>query len=375
MEPVRRYLDTLLSEVAMLRDALPQGVKIARIHWGGGTPTLFEPDMIHRLAAAVRTIAPMTSDLEFSVEIDPNEIDEARLEALATEGMNRASIGVQDFDSDIQKIIGRSQSFAETAAAVEALRNHAVHSLNADILYGLPGQTPAKMTDSVQKLLSLSPDRVALYGYAHVPWMARRQTMIPADQLPSSEDRLKLFETARRLFLWDGYEEIGIDHFARPGDGLERAQKTGHLRRNFQGYVDDKSPVLIGLGASAISRFPSGFAQNAPATAAYQKSIRAGEFATVRGHAFDGEDLLRARMIEALMCDFRIDTAEILESFDVSHQTLHTMYTSAAEAFPEMMRITSDAMEIVHEGRPLTRMIARSFDTYELSENRHSGAI
>lgn len=375
MAPVRAYLDTLLAEVAMLRDALPQGVKIARIHWGGGTPTLLSPDMMHELATAVRTIAGLNDDVEFSVEIDPNEIDEARLDALAAEGMNRASIGVQDFDTDIQDVIGRSQTFEVTAKAVEALRARAIHSLNADILYGLPGQSPAKMTDSVQKLLSLSPDRVALYGYAHVPWMARRQTMIPTDQLPTAEERLHLFETARRLFLWDGYNEIGIDHFAQKGDGLDMAQRTGHLRRNFQGYVDDKAPVLIGLGASAISRFPGGFAQNASATAAYTKAIRAGEFATARGHAFKGEDLMRSRLIEALMCDFAINSDEIIETFGTSRAALNKMYRQTAEAFPDMVRITAQGMEIVHEGRPLTRMIARTFDTYEMSEKSHSAAI
>ncbi|MFT6786447.1 MAG: oxygen-independent coproporphyrinogen-3 oxidase [Sulfitobacter sp.] len=375
MAPVRAYLDTLLAEVAMLRSALPQGVKVARIHWGGGTPTLLAPDMMHELAAAVRTLAELNDDVEFSVEIDPSEIDEARLDALASEGMNRASIGVQDFDPDIQDIIGRSQTFEITAQTVEALRARDIHSLNADILYGLPSQTPDKITDSVQKLLSLSPDRVALYGYAHVPWMARRQTMIPADQLPTPQERLKLFETARRLFLWDGYSEIGIDHFARKSDGLDTAQRTGHLRRNFQGYVDDKAPVLIGLGASAISRFPGGFAQNASGTAAYTNAIRAGQFATVRGHAFKGDDLMRARLIEALMCDFAINSDEIIEGFGTTRAQLEKMYRQASEAFPDMVRITSEGIEIVHEGRPLTRMIARTFDTYEMSENSHSGAI
>jgi oxygen-independent coproporphyrinogen-3 oxidase len=375
LDPVRSYLDTLLGEVAMLRDALPQGVRIARIHWGGGTPTLMQPDMMERLADALTGLAPYAPDLEFSVEIDPNEIDDARLDTLAAAGMNRASIGVQDFDPEIQRIIGREQSFEVTAAAVEALRARNIHSLNADILYGLPGQTGQKITESVQKLLSLSPDRVALYGYAHVPWMARRQNMIPADLLPTPEERLALFDTARRLFQWDGYREIGIDHFARPGDGLEIAQKTGHLRRNFQGYVDDKAPVLIGLGASAISRFPGGFAQNASATAEYLGKIRGGAFATKRGHAFHGEDLLRSRLIEALMCDFRIDNAEITASFGISAEGLKRLYRVAADTFGDMVAITPTGFEITPDGRPLTRMIARAFDAYEMSAQSHSVAI
>jgi oxygen-independent coproporphyrinogen-3 oxidase len=222
--------------------------------------------------------------------------------------MNRASIGVQDFDDDIQQAIGRIQGYEVTRDTVEALRAHGIQSLNADILYGLPHQNQARIAESVQMLLSLSPDRVALYGYAHVPWMAKRQAMIPTDALPTPEERLHLFNTARRLFLWDGYDEIGIDHFARPTDSMAIAARTGHLRRNFQGYTDDTCDVLIGLGASAISKFPQGFAQNASATAQYQASVREGEMATGRGHIFKGEDMWRGRMIEMLLCSFKIDT-------------------------------------------------------------------
>ena len=223
-------------------------------------------------------MAPFADDTEFSVEIDPNEIDGARLDALAAAGMNRASIGVQDFDDTIQQSIGRLQGYDITREAVEGIRARGVTSLNCDILYGLPHQTRDRITESVQKLLSLSPDRVALYGYAHVPWMAKRQQLIPSDALPTPEERLALYDTARKLFLWDGYNEIGIDHFATPGDGLSLAQKTGQLRRNFQGYTDDTAEVLIGVGASSISRFPQGYAQNAPATGAHTKppSARAG---------------------------------------------------------------------------------------------------
>jgi len=375
IDPVRGYLDTLLSEIAMLRDLLPSGVHLSRIHWGGGTPTLLPPDMMARLATAVREIAPLAGDLEFSVEVDPSEIDEPRLDALAAAGMNRASIGVQDFDPEIQKIIGRPQSFEITAAAVEGLRARGIHSLNTDILYGLPNQTTTRMTESVQKLLSLSPDRVALYGYAHVPWMARRQTMIPTDQLPTPEMRLDLFETARQLFQWDNYAEIGIDHFAREGDGLDVAARAGRLRRNFQGYVDDKAPVLIGLGASAISRFSQGYAQNASGTAVYQKSIREGVFSTARGHTLSAADGLRARMIEALMCDFRIGDSELLDTFDVSRKELDELYAPALTDFPGMVERSEAGLDILPQGRPLTRMIARRFDAYHMEETGHSVAV
>ncbi|MBC7179382.1 MAG: oxygen-independent coproporphyrinogen III oxidase, partial [Roseovarius sp.] len=284
--PVAAYLETLKTEIAMLGQHLPRGVRLSRLHWGGGTPTLLSPGMMSELAGAIRDIAPFTDTTEFSVEIDPNEIDAARLDALAGAGMNRASIGVQDFDEQIQKSIGRMQGYDITRHAVDEIRARGVKSLNADILYGLPHQNRARITESVQKLLSLNPDRVALYGYAHVPWMAKRQQLIPSDALPTPQERLALFETARRLFLWDNYDEIGIDHFATASDGLSVAQKSGLLRRNFQGYTDDTAEVLIGVGASSISRFPQGYAQNAPATGAHTGAIRDGRFSTTRGHVF-----------------------------------------------------------------------------------------
>jgi len=373
-DPVRAYVETLKQEIAMLRDTLPEGVRLSRLHWGGGTPTLLPADTITALAAELFAVAPRMETTEFSVEIDPNEIDDARLDALAEAGMNRASIGVQDFDPEIQKAIGRDQSFEITQAAVDGLRARGITSLNTDILYGLPHQSPQKITDSVQKLLSLNPDRVALYGYAHVPWMARRQNLIPTEALPTPEQRLALFDIARRLFRWDNYQEIGIDHFAKPEDGLARAARAGTLRRNFQGYTDDTAPVLIGLGASSISRFPQGYAQNAPATAKYQKAIRAGAFSAAKGHAFAGEDLLRARMIEMIMCEFTIDGRALVSEFDTSKARIQELFAKAQAKFPGMLAVDNTALllSIKPEGRPLTRMIARAFDGYEAPAGSHS---
>ena len=374
-DPVRAYAHTLTEEIALLRASLPAGVTLSRLHWGGGTPTLLPPDMMRMLTDAIFEAVPLGADAEFSVEIDPNEIDEARLDALAAAGMNRASIGVQDFDPDIQKVIGRDQSFDITKRAVDMIRARGVRSLNADILYGLPHQTPERIADSVQKLLALSPDRVALYGYAHVPWMARRQQMIPSAALPNPPDRLRLFEVARDLFVADGYDEIGIDHFARPGDGLARAAHSGRLRRNFQGYTDDQAQVLIGIGASSISRFPQGYAQNAPGTANHVKAIRAGRFSVSRGHLFSTEDHLRARMIEALMCDFEIHSDELCNSYGVSKDQIERLYREAAAPFGDMVQVSADRFRIPEPARPLTRLIARAFDAYDLSKAGHSPAV
>lgn len=372
---MRAYLDTLKSEIALFGKRLPQGVTLSRLHWGGGTPTLLSADMMRELAESIYNVISLGENAEFSVEIDPNEIDAERMDALAESGMNRASIGVQDFDPEIQSIIGRIQSYNVTRDAVELIRSRGINSLNADILFGLPHQSRERISESVQKLLSLSPDRVALYGYAHVPWMAKRQQMIPSDALPTPQERLKLFEVAADLFKWDNYVDIGIDHFARKGDGLEVALRNGTLRRNFQGYTDDTANVLVGLGASSISKFPQGYAQNISATSDYTQSIRDGHLATGRGHVFTSEDLLRARMIEALMCDFRIDAAEITGSFDISETALQLMFAKVADKFGDMIEVSNAGLSIPQKGRPLTRMIAREFDAYDLSKAGHSSAI
>ena len=373
--PVQLYLETLKREVALVRAELPADVHLSRLHWGGGTPTILSAERISDLAGTIAAHFPLGDGAEFSVEIDPGEIDGARLDALAAAGMNRASIGVQDFDDEIQKTIGRIQGYDITRQAAEEIRARGVQSLNADILYGLPHQSRARITESVQKLLSLNPDRVALYGYAHVPWMAKRQQLIPSDALPTPQERLALFETARRLFLWDGYDEIGIDHFATPADGLSVAQRAGHLRRNFQGYTDDTAEVLIGLGASSISRFPQGYAQNASATGAHTAAIRDGRFSTSRGHAFSEDDRLRARLIEALMCDFRVDAAEITRDFAITPEALHTMLSEVDRAFAGHLRLDAGGLAIPPDARPLTRMIARKLDAYEMNAEGHSSAI
>lgn len=374
-KPVRAYLDVLKSELKHLKTILPKGLTLSRLHWGGGTPTLLSPDMMEELAGAIFDVAPLGKHAEFSVEIDPNEIDAPRLAVLARAGMNRASVGVQDFDPKIQETIGRIQSYEITRDAIHAIRAHNIKSLNADILYGLPYQNTVRITQSVEKLLSLKPDRVALYGYAHVPWMAKRQKLIPADALPTAEQRLGLFDTARTLFQKAGYLDIGIDHYALKTDGLAIAQKSGQLRRNFQGYTDDPADVLIGIGASSISRFPQGFTQNAPATPKYMAAIRDGYFSVAKGFVFNGDDLLRSRLIEALMCDFRIDRADIHRRFHISSSDLNALFQGAVDAFPNMVVCDKYGIKINKSARPLTRIIAQHFDAYSAGTARYSSAV
>ena len=374
-EPVGAYVETLKLELVLLKALLSEGVTLEHLHWGGGTPTLLQPEMITDLSTAIFETAPLAAGAQFSVEIDPTEIDDPRLDALAAAGLNRASIGVQDFDPMIQEVIGRPQSYEVTKRAVEGLRDRGIGSLNIDLLYGLPHQTEARIADSVNKVISLDPDRIALFGYAHVPWMSKRQQLIPTEALPTPEARLELYGIARDLFVGAGFEEIGIDHFAKPEDGLAIAHRAGTMHRNFQGYTEDKSPALIPVGASSIGRFPQGYAQNEPSTSKYQARVRAGELAIAKGHVFAGDDLVRARVIEMLLCDFRADFKAVAAEHGVPVEAIVAMADGLDAALPGTTTLEDGVLTILDDARPLARIIARYFDAYDMTSARHSQAV
>ncbi|WP_226779925.1 oxygen-independent coproporphyrinogen III oxidase [Oceaniglobus trochenteri] len=374
LSPVESYLGTLEQELALLRDVLPQGLRMGRMHWGGGTPTILPPHLIHRLAQAVKAVIPPTEDWEFSVEIDPTMVDRAKIDALAAEGMNRASIGIQDFDPIVQAAIGRAQPFDVTHQCVDDLRAAGVGSLNTDLVYGLPHQDDARIADTVEKVLSLAPDRVALFGYAHVPWVAKRQKLIDEAVLPDDMARYRLAELAGARFRDAGFATIGIDHFAREGDELETAARGGRLRRNFQGYTADTCATLIGLGASSISRLPQGYVQNAAATPAYIQRIEAGTLAGARGHVMSADDLLRARAIEMLMCDFRLDRRALRADHGDLAATLDPVLAGIAARFGDLVTLDDDALSIPPEGRALTRIVASALDAHVPEGVRYSRA-
>ncbi len=371
--PILAYLDALEREIETVGDAIGRVAPAARLHLGGGTPTILKPELMARLSAALRRRFRFEDDAEISVEIDPNEIDEARIDALVALGMNRASLGVQDFDPAIQQAIGREQSFRQTAETAQALRAAGVRSLNVDLVYGLPGQRPDGLRRTIRRLLWLRPDRIALYGYAHAPNLARRQVMIREDDLPDPRARFELAEGAREILIGAGYRPIGFDHFALPEDGLAQAQAAGRLRRNFQGYTDDAAGVLIGLGASAISEFPQGYAQNAPATADWMRAVREGRLATARGHAFAGEDIPRKKAINQLLCDFALDlnAPELAPHRGILEADL----LRAALTWPEFVAYRGGRLVVLPEGRPLVRLVAQAFDGYAREAARYSLAV
>jgi len=370
LAPVEAYVGALEAEIALVARLLPPGVRMGRLHWGGGTPTILPPALIRRLAAAVRAAIPPADALDFSVEIDPATVDRARIDALAAEGMTRASIGVQDFDPLVQEAIGRGQGFEETARTVADLRAAGVASLNVDLVYGLPHQTEARLAATLAQVLSLGPDRAAIFGYAHVPWAAKRQKLIDEAALPGGDARLALATLAADRLGAAGYVRIGIDHFARPGDALAAAAREGRLRRNFQGYTDDDCPTLIGLGASSISRFAGGYVQNAPSASAWRARIEAGEPAGERGHALDAEDRLRGRAIEMLLCDFRLDLAALGPGAEALRPTIAVV----AERFGTLVEADGAGLTLRPEGLPLARIVASAFDAYLAAGGRFSRA-
>ncbi|MEE4189573.1 MAG: oxygen-independent coproporphyrinogen III oxidase [Roseobacter sp.] len=372
--PVESYIETLETELEMLRRTIPAGLRMGRLHWGGGTPTILPQPLIHRLAKAIRAVFPPAEDFGFSVEIDPTMVDRAKIDALAAEGMTRASIGIQDFDPEVQQAIGRLQAFDMTRACVDDLRAAGITSLNTDLVYGLPHQTLARIEDTIDKVLTFASDRVALFGYAHVPWVSKRQKLIKEEALPDDMARYALATRASELFVEAGLTAIGIDHFARAGDALATALDTGSLRRNFQGYTADTCQTLIGLGASSISRLPGGYVQNAPATAAYKQRIAEGIFPGARGYAMTQNDHLHALAIEQLMCSFSLDLDDLSDAFGPDAYTILPYLEDMAMRFAPLAKLEGHRISISPGGRPLTRIIASVLDQHIPDGVRYSRA-
>ena len=282
-EPVTAYLRSLHAEIATVARIVAGKAGVRAVHLGGGSPTMLKPEDMVALGAALRASFDFLPDARISVEIEPNDMDDGRLDALAEIGMTRASLGVQDFDPKVQKAINREQSFLLTKTVVDGVRSRGVESVNLDLLYGLPHQTRESVSSTVAQALTLEPDRIALFGYAHVPWFKKHQTMIDEAWLPGPVERFEQSQLAARAIVDKGYEAIGLDHFAKPGDALAVASRSGRLHRNFQGYTEDRCETLIGLGPSSISQFRQGYAQNMPSTAEYGRMVAGGGLAAIRG--------------------------------------------------------------------------------------------
>ncbi len=376
-QPVKTYLAALKAEIANVGSLVSKEALVTALHFGGGSPTLLAPEDLIDLMAWLRDHFRFAGDAEISVEMDPNDLDVGRYDALAKIGMTRASLGVQDFDVEVQKAINRLQTFEQTRSVVEAVRARGVRSVNCDIVYGLPLQTLDKLQATVACILSLDPDRIALFGYAHVPWMKKHQTMIDEAALPGPDLRFSMMTRAADMIAAAGYVPIGIDHFAKPGDSLAVAHQSGTMQRNFQGYSDDPATALIGLGASSIGKFPQGHVQNIGAAGLYQTAVEKQGLAVMRGIVFSRDDLVRSHVIERIMCDFSFSFDELRALFgqDADAVILQAR-TSVAKDGDGMVEIVNGTFRLTKRAKPFARSIAALFDAYLGNGiGRHSVAV
>lgn len=373
IRPVASYVRLLLQEIGLLARALGDVRRpIAHLHFGGGSPCLLPPEEIDRVAEGLWQHFQPTPDAEIAVEMDPRDLRPEVVEAFARLGVNRASIGVQDLNAEVQLAINRWQPFDVVAGAAERIRAAGIRQLNVDLMYGLPYQSHERVLATAEKVLRLQPDRLALFGYAHVPHMKRHQRLLPEEALPGEQARLEQSEAAARWLVDAGYRRIGLDHFARPGDPLALAHDQGRLQRNFQGYTVDEAPILLGLGVSAIGSLAQGYVQNVPGVPEYRQALREERLPIFRGVEISAADRQDREIIHRLMCDFRID----LGSYGGVRQFPDVCARLAALIADDLVALNGDVLEIQPEGRPLVRVVAAAFDRYLYTGGaRHSAAI
>ena len=375
--PLASYARALLDEVDLLAEAIGRPLPVRHIHWGGGTPTALGSAWMSAVTTRLRTRFALGDDAEIAVEVDPRTLTDAAADTLAAIGVTRASLGVQDFDPVVQAAVHRHQSFAVTEAAAMRLRARGIGSINLDLIYGLPHQTEAGVADTVARALGLGPDRVAVFGYAHVPWLKRHQKLLPEAALPGPAARFAQRAAAERVILAAGYERVGLDHYARPEDSLAAAARAGRVRRNFQGYTTDTAPVLLGLGASSIGALPDGYVQNETAIPAWHAAVRAGRLPIARGVALTAEDRLRREVIEQVMCRGEADLPAIAARHGVGAESLLVAGpVLRAQAADGLVHWDGARVSVTERGRPFVRAVAAAFDAYLRPDaTRHAAAI
>ena len=374
-EPLRAYAEALHREIALVAEHLGP-VEVAHLHWGGGTPNILPSDCLEALVRDLRERFTFLPTMEHAIELDPRHVTAEGALLLGQLGVNRASLGVQTLDETVQTAIGRLQPLEIVEAAFGHLRAAGIDRINADLMYGLPHQTTADVVRTAREVARLGPARVALFGYAHVPWMKPHQKLIDEATLPQTDQRLAQANAARAKLIECGYASVGIDHFALPEDPLAVAARTGTLHRNFQGYTDDSASTLIGIGVSSISRTPNGYAQNAPDQRGWLRSVEAGHLPIARGKAFDADDQLRADVIEDLLCDFACD----LDALAALHGANPAVFDDELFGLDVFVRegwvTVSGRKVVIRQHRPeLARLVAAQFDRYLNRAGRHSVAV
>ena len=357
---IENFCTALLSEIETVSKSLTVRPNVVHLHWGGGTPSILNPRQFTTIQAALRVAFDFAPEMEHAIELDPRTVTPQLARTLALMGVNRASLGVQDVDADVQKAIGRIQPIETVAKAASLLREVGIERLNFDLIYGLPLQTVETLRETCEKVAVLKPDRVACYGYAHLPQRRANQRLIDASLLPDADERFAQARVVADSFIGFGYEPVGIDHYALPDDNLAIAARNGTLHRNFQGYTDDSCQTLIGLGPSSISQFPSGYAQNIADVKQYSKRVQAGDLATVRGYAMRESDRIRADIISALMCNFRVDLKVAAPGVEFSDE-LALLRPLAVDGLVE---VRDGVISATCDGKPLIRLVAAAFDEF-----------
>ena len=365
-ERATEYLDVLDLEIALHAAELGTGQPVSQLHLGGGSPTFLSDAELARLMARLRAAFKIVPGAEVSIEVDPRTATPARLRDLAVMGFNRISFGIQDFDPAVQQAVHRVQSFESVRDLIQSAREHGFESINADLIYGLPKQTPESFQRTIAQVAELRPDRIALYAYAHLPARFKPQRRIDIAELPRPEARIRMLGAAISGFMGHGYSYIGMDHFALPGDALAAAKRQGRLHRNFQGYSTQPDCDLIGLGVSSIGRMGATYSQNAKTLPEYYDAVRQGQFPVVRGLALSRDDLVRRAVIMALMCQGRVDFESVAMSHLISFQDYFANELQLLQPMVEggLVEVDADGIQVTANGWYFVRGVAAVFDRY-----------
>jgi oxygen-independent coproporphyrinogen-3 oxidase len=374
-EPVADYLDLLIAEIGIVAAQVPKSARVAHLHFGGGSPTMLGTIDFERVMGVLSSAFIFSSDCQVAVEIDPRQVTADKLKTYAACGVSRVSLGVQDIDDRVMRAINRVQPFDLTRRVVDDCRGVGIEHINIDLVYGLPHQTVHGFEHTVQSVCALSPNRLAVFGYAHVPWMKKHMRLIADEDLPGASDRYDLFSVAWDTVCGRGYDLIGIDHFACADDSLALAARDGTMRRNFQGYVPAAEDLpIIGVGVSSISQLPQGYFQNTVHRPHYRDAVMQGQLPTARLHHMTDDDRMRARMIEQLMCYSTLDMAEY--SGVNLDNTIHQFGPLVQDGLVSI----EDGRKIVVHHPLAVRMVACVFDAYRQKVNggqgpRHAVAV
>ncbi len=360
------YTDLLVREMDRVAPKIASQRRVTQLHWGGGTPTFFSPDQLQRLHEATRTRFVFAEDAEVGLEVDPRETTSQHLKTLQELGFNRLSLGIQDFDPQVQKAVHRIQSEEMTRRVINEARARGFQSISVDLIYGLPFQTEKSFASTLERVIALDPSRVAVFNFAYLPEVVRHQKAIPANALPSPREKLAILRRAIRAFTEAGYRYIGMDHFAKPDDELCRAQDAGALYRNFQGYTTHAGCDLYAFGVSAIGQIGCTYAQNYKNIHEYEAAICRGNLATMRGIRLTEDDVLRREIIMKLLCDFALDTEAIGQRFKIDFASYFADTLAALKPMEEDGLVHSENRKLIvtPTGRLLIRNLCMLFDAH-----------